>query len=370
MVLKFLLEKEFKQFFRNPFMPKLAVIFPLMVMLVMPWAATLDIKNIKVSIVDNDRSTMSGDLIEAINNSTYFDVVSFEPGYARSLEEVEYGRADLILEIPAGFENDLVNFSAAPVHVSINAVNSVKGMQGQSYITSLIMEFSKGLEPVRGVAEGAIEPAVDVIVKNMYNPTLNYRFTMIPGLIMVIMIVLCGFLPAVNIVQEKELGTIEQINVSPIGKSTFILAKLIPFWIIGFVTLSLAFFLAWLIYGLAAAGSYGTLYLFCGLFIFTVTGAGLVVSNYSSSMQQATFVMFFFVIICILMSGLLTPVSSMPGWAKAIAGITPTKYMVDALRGVFLRGDTLADLRLEFAALASMMAAFNTWAVLSYKKSK
>lgn len=370
MTLRYLLEKEFKQFFRNPFMPKLVVIFPLMVMLVMPWATTLDIKNLRVSVVDNDHSSLSAELIEAIGNSTYFNVVSSEPVYAQSLEDVEYGRADLVIEIPPGFGNDMVNFSSAPVHVSINAVNSIKGMQGQAYIVSAVMEFSKEQASARGQAAQGFAPAVEVIVKNMYNPTLNYRFTMIPGLIMVIMVVLCGFLPAVNIVQEKELGTIEQINVTPVSKFTFILGKLIPFWIIGFVAISLAFVLAWLIYGLAAAGSYGTLYLFCGLFIFTVTGAGLVVSNHSSTMQQATFVMFFFVIICILMSGLLTPVSSMPVWAKVIAGITPTKYMVDALRGVFLRGDTLADLWLEFSALCLMMVAFSVWAVRSYRKSK
>ena len=370
MTLRFLLEKEFKQFFRNGFMPRMVVFFPLVVMLVMPWAATLDIKNIKVSVVDNDSSPMSALLIEKIGNSTYFDITSAAPDHTAAMEAVEYGDADLVVEIPAGFEADLVNLGTAPMHVSVNAVNSIKGMLGQSYISSLASVFSQELAAMRTDTLAMPVPRVEATVKNMYNPTLNYKHTMIPGLVMIIMVVLCSFLPAVNIVMEKETGTIEQINVTPVGKATFILAKLMPFWIIGFIALSIAFLLSWLVYGLVPAGSFGTLYLFCGLFIFTVTGAGLVVSNHSSTMQQATFLMFFFVIICIIMSGLLTPVGSMPGWAKAISGATPTKYIVDALRSIYLKGSGIADLWVEALALAGMMLAFNTWAVLSYKKSK
>ncbi|MDR0419542.1 MAG: ABC transporter permease [Prevotellaceae bacterium] len=371
MTLKYLLEKEFKQFFRNKFMPKIVIIFPLMVILVMPWAATLDIKHIKVSIIDNDLSPLSTLLTQKVGNSTYFDLTSIANNYEQAMEHLEYGRADLILEIPSGFESDLINFRVSPIQVSVNAVNSIKGMMGQSYITSLVSEFSQEQLLLKKTNNNqVVAPKVDIIVKNMYNPTLDYKYTMIPGLMMVIMVVLCAFLPAVNIVQEKEIGTIEQLNVTPIRKFTFILAKLIPFWIIGLTALTLAFVLSWLVYGLTPVGSFGTIYLFSGLFILTMTGAGLVVSNHSTTMQQATFVMFFFVIISILLCGLLTPVDSMPNWAQVIAGLTPTKYIVNVLRCVYLKGNGVANLWVDLLALSIMAITFNVWAVLSYKKSK
>ena len=367
MTLKFLLEKEFKQFFRNPFMPKMVVFFPLLVMLIMPWAATLDIKNIKVTVVDNDFSVLSRRLSEKIANSTYFDFVWVVQGYSEGMEQLEYGKADLILEIPAGFENDLVNLGTAPVQVSVNAVNSIKGNFGQVYMSSLTAEFS---EEHRTANDRAIIPVpkVNISVLNMHNPYLDYKFTMIPGLMMIIVLLLCGFLPAVNIVSEKEVGTIEQINVTPVDKFTFIVAKLIPYWIIGFTALSLGFLIAWALYGLTPAGSLPTIYFFALLFILTMTGAGLVASNYSSTMQQSIFVMFFFIIIFVMMSGLLTPVQSMPAWAQAIAAATPTKYFVDVMRDVYLKGSGIGDLWVQMLALVVMAAVFNIWAILSYKK--
>ncbi len=365
MTLKYLLEKEFKQIFRNKFMPALAVVFPLVVMLIMPWAATLDIKNIQVTVIDRDASPLSQELIQKINYSSYFTLTSLTRNYDEGITELEYGDADLIFEIPSGFESQLINFGTAPVQISVNAVNSIKGMLGQSYIMNLINEFTA--ENIQ--SDNQLSPKVEILTKNMYNPTLDYKHTMIPGLIMIIMVVLCGFLPAVNIVSEKEKGTIEQLNVTPISKLTFILAKLIPFWIIGLVALTIAFILTWLVYGLVPVGHFITLYLSSGLFILIMTGFGLVISNNSATMQQACFVMFFFAMIFIMMCGLLTPVDSMPGWAQVIASVSPATYMVNILRCVYIKGSSITDLQSDFIILTIMAVIFNVWAVLSYKKS-
>lgn len=370
MALKYLLEKEIKQTYRNKVVMALIVVFPLVVILVMPWAATLDIKNIQVSVVDNDHSSFSREFTRRIQNSSYFTLASTTQNYTEGINELELGNADMVLEIPAGFENDLVVSGTSPIQVSVNTVNSIKGVMGQSYINMLANQFSQEKAMLMNSNAGIPQAKVDVIVKNMYNPTLDYKHTMVPGLIMITLIILCGFLPALNIVIEKEQGTIEQMNVTPVSKVTFILAKLIPFWIIGLITVSLGFLFAWLVYGLVPLGSFAVLYLFIGLFIFTMTGFGLLISNNSSTMQQATFVMFFFVIIFVMLCGLLTPVDSMPDWAKFIAGLTPTKYMVNVLRCVYLKGSGIADLIPDLIALIIMMIFFNIWAVLSYRKSK
>lgn len=366
MVLKYLLQKEIKQLLRHKIMPKLIVIFPLMIMLIMPWATTLDIKNIDAVIVDRDMSATSRKFTETVNASTYFRLKNIADSYEEAIDIMEYGNADLIVEIPSGFGNELVNTGTADMLVAINTVNSTKGVLGRAYIEMLSQEFSsKQLPPsVNGIA-----PRIELSVKNMYNPLLNYKYTMIPGLMVIVIVLLCGFMPAANIVQEKELGTIEQINVTPVSKFTFICAKLIPYWAIGLLALSLCFLLSWLIYGLTPEGSVWTMYFFAAIFILVMTGLGLIISNHSSTMQQATFVMLFFVMIFIMMCDLLTPAQSMPDWAQVIAAFNPTKYMVNVMRAVYLKGSGIADLTTDLIALSVMAIILNTWAVLSYRKT-
>ncbi|MDL2282726.1 ABC transporter permease, partial [Parabacteroides sp. OttesenSCG-928-G06] len=214
MGLKYLLEKEFKQLLRNKFMVGVAVMFPLAVLLIMPWATNLDIKNIQVTLIDNDMSPLSRDFIRQIEHSTYFNVYSQTGTYKEALADLEKWHADLILEIPAGFEQDLVHFGRVPLQITLNTVNSIKGVMGQSYMSELMMQYSRTLAETGKASSPMASPKVEIITRNMYNPTLNYRFTMIPGLIMITLIILGGFLPAVNIVVEKEMGTIEQLNVT------------------------------------------------------------------------------------------------------------------------------------------------------------
>lgn len=366
MTLKFLLEKEFKLFFRHKFMPKLIIIFPLMIMLIMPWAATLDIKNIDTVIVDRDMSRISHDFVQTVAASSYFNLRDVTYLYDDAIDMLEYGNADLIVEIPAGFGLGYDTGLTPSISVSINTVNTSKGILGSAYIRDLTDVFCRQFPAA--AADQNLNPDIGLVVKYSYNPCLDYKFTMIPSLMVIVMLLLCGFLPAVTIVEEKETGTIEQVNVTPVPKFQFILAKLIPYWIIGFLSLTLSFLLARTVYGLSPAGSIWTIYLFAGLFILTMTGMGLIISNHSSTMQQATFVMLFFVMIFVMMCGILTPVASMPDWARIIAAFTPAKYMVDVMRGVYLKGSTLADMTTELVALGVMTVVLNVWAVLSYRK--
>ena len=193
---------------------------------------------------------------------------------------------------------------------------------------------------------------------------------MVPALMTMMLFLICGFLPALNIVSEKENGTIEQINVTPVNKVVFTLSKLIPYWLIGFFVLSIAMLLAWLIYGLVPASSLSTIYIGAGIFIFLVSGVGITISNYSSTLQQAMFVTWFFVIIMLLMSGLFTPVGSMPEWAQSIAAFNPLKYFVEFIRMVYLKGSSLAEVGKPLGCLLGFGILFNLWAVWSYRKQQ
>ncbi|SBW04796.1 ABC transporter permease [uncultured Dysgonomonas sp.] len=369
-MIKFLVEKEFKQILRNKFLPKLIMVWPVMMMLIMPWAANQEIKDISLSIVDNDHSSYSERLVNKITSSGYFLLTDVSESNNKALESIESGKADIILEIQPDFEKNLVRDGRANVMVSANAVNGVKGGLSSSYMTSILSDFGN---EIRGewvqTSTKTILPVINIVPQNKFNPHLDYKVFMVPALMVMLLTLLAGFLPALNIVGEKEAGTIEQMNVTPVNKFTFILAKLIPYWIIGGIVLTVCFLLSALVYGLAPSGSLLTIALFAGVYTLVVSGLGLVISNYSNTTQQAMFVMFFFLIILILMSGMFTPINSMPEWAKVITMANPLRYFIEVMRMVFLKGSALTDMTTHMVVLIGFALFFNIWAVISYKKT-
>lgn len=372
-MIKYLIEKEFKELLRNSFLPRLIFIFPCMIMILMPWAANQEIKNINLNVVDNDHTVTSRRLIDKVGASTYFRLTAVPSSYKEALIAVEEGSADLILEIPRDFEKNWVNGQDAHLLVAANAVNGTKGGLGSSYLSAIINDFGTELRsenPSVGTVSliGNI-PQATVGTQNLFNPYLNYKLFMVPALMVMLLTMLCGFLPALNVVGEKEVGTIEQINVTPVGKFTFILAKLIPYWLIGFIVLTICFGLGWALYGILPVGHFLLIYFFAIIFVLAVSGMGLVISNHSSTMQQAMFVMWFFMLILILMSGLFTPIRSMPQWAQLITDLNPLKYFIQVMRAVYLKGSGLIDLLPQLIALLTFALIFNVWAVRSYKKS-
>lgn len=369
-MLKYLIEKEFKQIKRNSFLPKLIIAMPIMMMLIMPWAANQEIRGIKLSVVDNDHSTYSERLIHKITSSGYFELTDVSPTNDIAMHSIESGNADIILEIQDDFERNLVNGSASAVMISANAVNSMKAGLGSSYLGSILTDYAGELrEEYEQTVAGAAIPTFSISPQYKFNPNLDYKVFMVPALMVMLLTLLTGFLPALNIVGEKEAGTIEQINVTPVKKIMFVLAKLIPYWVIGFVILVICMLLARFVYGILPAGSLLTIFLFASIYILVVSGMGLVISNYSDTMQQAMFVIFFFIMILILMSGLFTPVTSMPDWAQKITIFNPLKYFMQVMRLVYLKGSTFSEMTSQFFALCSFAIVFNTWAVLSYRKS-
>ena len=405
-MLSFLVEKEFKQMFRNPVIPKMMVALPLMAMLVFPWAANQEIKNVRVDIVDNDHSSLSSRLSAEIAASAFFNVSGTSGTYTEALRKVDSDGADIIFNIPQDFEKCLVNGESAPLVVAANAVNGTKGTLGASHLVSMISESSvlkeysvKGARgsgqldrfgdsdaagTSTGLATGSAIgsatagldaaaagniPSFSVTPQYRFNPSLDYKVFMVPALLVLLLTLVCGLLPALNIVGEKEAGTIEQINVSPVGKFQFILAKLIPLWILGFLIMVFGLIVARLVYGIVPEGSLGTLLLFASVYVLVVSGFGLIVSNYASTMQQAMFVNYFFILIFFLMGGMFTPVASMPEWAQTIAAFNPLKYFIEVMRLVYLKGSTFIDMIPQFLTLCTFAVVFSLGAVITYRKS-
>lgn len=368
--IKFLLKKEFLQMKRNKFIPKVAIVLPFVALTLFPMVANFDIKDIKLAVVDNNRTSYSTQFINKITSSGHFHLVRIADDYNRALWLVEQDVADIILEIPPRFEEDLVSEQKADVLISTNAVNGMKGGLSSAYLMSIVNDFSAEIrdewiqKPSRLNA-----PSLEIVPRYNFNPLLDYKYTMIPAIMMMMLAVITGFLPALNIVGEKEKGTIEQLNVTPVSRIALILSKLIPYWIIGFVVLTICFIVAWIFYGMTSVGNYGLIYLFAAVFTLAFSGFGLMISNYSSTIQQGMFIMFFFVITFIFLSGLYTPVSSMPQWTQVVSWFSPLRYMVEVLRFIFLKGSGFFALRWHFTALCGFAVFFNGWAVVSYRKS-
>ena len=367
-MLKYLIEKEFKQTLRNPIFPKLILLFPTLIILVFPWATNLEVKNINFGVVDNDRSTLSRRLIQKIDASAYFNFVDFYDSNASAIRGIERDEIALILEIRPNFEKNFITTGATEIMITANAVDGMRGGLGGSYLAGILQSFQQ--EFLTQTAAAGQFVAIKIIPEYKFNPHLRYKLYMTPALTVILLTLLCGFLPALNIVSEKEIGTMEQINVSPVGKFTFIMAKLIPFWIIGLIAFSLALLLAALIYGVIPSGHLLTIYFCVGLYVLVVSGMGLVISNYASTMRQAMLIVFFFIMIMILISGLFTPINSMPNWAKAITVVNPLKYFMEIMRMVYMKGSSFADLLPQMFALSVFAVVFNLWAVFSFKKNK
>lgn len=344
MTLKYLLQKEFLQIRRNAFLPKLIIMFPIVIMCVMPWVMQMEVKNIVVDVVDIDHTVESQRLVQQIAASSYFIFGGQKNTYVEAMKDIEMGRADVILEIRDG-----------KYLIAANAVNGTKGSMGSAYLSQIISA------PVSTFSAAS--------VLTLYNKQQNYKLFMIPALFAIVMMLMTGFLPTLNIVGEKEAGTIEQINVTPVSKWSFILAKLIPYWLIALFVITVCLLLAWLVYDISPAGPVWLIYVLAMLLALFFSSFGLIVSNYSDTMQQAIFVMWFFVVSIMLLSGLFTPTRSMPQWAYLTTYINPMHYFIDAIRTVFIRGGGLHETAHQVIALAGIGTLMGCWAMQSYKKN-
>ena len=360
-MLRYLIQKEFLQIRRNAFLPRLIIVFPIMMICVMPWVMNQEVKNIRVDVVDNDRSTLSRQLVHSIEASNYFIFNGQKRTYRAALKDIEAMDADVVLVIPLHYSRDLTQGHRPQVLIAANAVNGTKGSMGSAYLSQIVTAH---VEP----SVAAMQAKLSTLF--LYNKHLNYKVFMIPALFAMVMMLMCGFLPTLNIVGEKEAGTIESINVTPVPKWAFILAKLIPYWLIALFVIVVNILLSWLIYGITCAGPLWLVFVLAMLLALFWNSFGLIISNYSDTMQQAVFVMWFFVVCMLLLSGLFTPVRSMPHLAYLTTYVNPMHYFVDGIRTVFVRGGDFHSIAHQLLALLVIASLMAVWAIKSYRKNQ
>ena len=368
--IKFLLQKEFRQIFRNRAILVMVMVMPVMQLLILPLAANYEVKNVNIAVIDNDHSSYSQKLISKITASGYFKLTGYDFSFKEAFKLIESDKADLILEIPHGFERNLVREDEQKLFIAVNAINGTKANLGGVYLTGIIKNFNADVR-VQLVQPGKFnqQPTITIASSNWFNPYLNYHVFMVPGILAILVTMIGGFLTALNIVKEKEVGTIEQINVTPIKKHHFILGKLIPFWILGNVVFTLGLIVSWLIYGITPLGNILLLYAFIAVYLLAISGFGLLISTFCDTQQQAMFVMFFFMMVFILMGGLFTSIDSMPNWAKFVTKFNPVAYLIDVMRMIVLKGSGFKDIARQLGTIGLFAVVLNSWAIINYKKT-
>jgi len=375
-IIGYIIQKEFKQIFRNKAMLPIIFIVPLIQLIILSNAVTFEVKNIKFSYIDHDKTSFSRELINKFEASTYFDVITEYPSEKIASTAMLKGDVGVILEIPLYFERDLLKKKKIDLSVIINAIDGAAAGVENVYINQIVQSFNKNAQV------DLMQPSVPIIIgmKNLpksitsipsfwYNKTLNYKTFMVPGILVLLVTMITLFLSGMNIVREKEIGTLEQMNVTPIKKHQFIIGKLFPFLVIGMLLLTVGLIIARLLFNIPMVGSLGLMYLYTSIYILVILGMGLFISNYTDTQQQAMFIAWFFAVIFILMSGLFTPIESMPEWAQFLTEFNPIKYFVEVMRMVMLKGSTFIDILPQFTKTLIYAFIMNGLAVWSYKKT-
>lgn len=382
----FLVQKEFLQIFRNKTMLPLLLVMPVVQTLLLSFAANYEVKDLALAVVDQDHSPASRQLAAKLGASGYFHIHQL-PTAAMADHEMANDRADMILEIPVNFERNLVREGTAPLSLNANAINATKAGLGMGYAGNIIRDFNQEFaaqwaprltespnplntpsSALGGEATAGKNKPINVTYSNWYNPRLDYKTFMVPGILGEIVALIICFLTALNIVREREIGTIEQLNVTPLKKWQFILGKLLPFWLLSLVMMTIGLTVGKLVFNIPMLGSLGLVFAYTAVFTPCMLGLGFLISNFSDSQQQAMFTAWFFLIIFILMCGLFTPVTSMPDWAQVLNKINPVAYFVEFMRLVLLKGAGFEDIKTNFYAVLGYAAVTNALAVWTYRK--
>ncbi len=370
----FLVRKEFLQVFRDRTTVFQIFLIPVVQLLLLANAATFDVKRVRMLVVDEDRTTVSAGLVQRLEAGRQFRIVRYEPSDAGVDQALLDREVTAVLHIPRRFEEDLVRLGRAPVQLILNAEEGATAGIVQSYANAILASYASELDRTLPAAQGRSGSAprvapLDLRTQRWYNPTRNYKHWMVPALMVSLTTIIGLLLTAQNIVRENELGTLEQLNVTPMTKLQFIAAKLIPFWLLALVIFSLGLLIGWLVFGIPMRGNLLLVYLAAMVYLIVVLGLGLWISTITRTQQQAMFVAFFVLLIFLLMSGLFTPVDSMPGWAQRVAEVNPVKHFVAIMRAVLVRGAGLETVGRPILGLAVAGVAVLALAVMRYRKS-
>jgi len=363
----FIIRKEFIQLFRNKVMVRIIFVLPLIQLVILSYTATFEIKVIRLHVVDFDRSQTARDLIGHFSGSPFYKIAGYSSSNRLGEQDILNGKAQQVISIPPNFEKDLNTTGQAKVQVITNAIDGAAAALMNAYTLSIIQDYNINLL-VESTGLQAGEP-IRTTWSFWYNPELNYKNYMVPGILVLLVTIISMFLSGMNMVKEKEMGTIEQINVTPIKKYQFIIGKLLPYWIVALVELTFELILARFLFNIPILGSVWLIFLVASVYLLVTLGLALLISTKTNTQQQTMFLSWFFLVIFILMSGLFTSVDSMPQWASVINWFNPIAYFVEVIRMIMLKGSGFMDIAHNLLYLGIYAITALSVAVWQYRKT-
>lgn len=370
MTLTSLIRKEFQQIWHNAFTLRTMVFYALVVTLFLPLLLTLDVRSLTVAVVDKDESELSRRIVASIGHTEQLNVAYTGSDLHEANVMLDEGRTHCVIEIPDGFERAISRHASGlseskTINISTDAVNSMRGIQGTSFVTGSISHIIRSYFRENGMDSGTEDRIVEHL---FYNPTQDYRQYVLPTVFFLFITYLCGIFLATAVSDEKLRGTIEQINVCPIRRRTYVGSKVITFTLISMLAFAVDVVLIGLIYGVYPMGSFLALSL--GIFLFTVCESSLsiAIGNTSSDTIQAVMTIFFVNYIMQVTSGFFTPIECMPEWLQPATYAIPLRYSIEILRNAYLKGASVADLWQPLACLAGLTGLCFIYAIHSYKR--
>ena len=366
-----IVRKEFLQIFRDPMMLRIIFLVPLIQLFILGYTITLDVRNVGLVVRDEDRSELSRQLVEKIIHSRRFRIVGYEQSQTELKSYFEHSLASVSLAIPRGFEEDLLNGRKPELQVLLDGVDSNTSAVAMGYLQRIIATLEVKLPQASLLKLGS--PAseqlrIDSRVRVWFNPNLESKFYILPGIVAFLLTMTTTILTGMGIVREREIGTLEQLSVTPIRSYQLILGKTIPFAILGFVLFLMGLSVVSFWYGIHMAGSLLLLLVFTFIFLLTTLGVGLFVSTLASTQLEAVFITFFFIIFALLMSGLFAPIHNMPPIVQKLTYLNPLRYFIEIIRGIYLKGSGLEYLWKDGLILLGCGSAILSLSILRFKK--
>lgn len=346
------------------------ILMPFIQLLILVHAATYEMKHIRLYFSDGDKSSVSRQIISKFSGSPFYEIVSIENSNKVNMDQLLKNKSDIVIDIPYGFEKKLRTEGKAAVQVLINAINAPMAALVFAYTSSIITDYNKEvirMWAVQPVTSGVI-PSMDITYSYWFNPDLNYKNFMVPGILVLLVTMIGAFMAGINIVREKEIGTIDQLNVSPIKKHQFIVGKLVPYWMIAMFELGFGIFLGKTLFHIPILGNVFLLFAYAGIYMTAILGMGLLISTINNTMQQSMFITWFFMVVFILLSGLFTPVESMPRWAQQFDIINPVSDFIAVIRMILLKGSEFSDVKYHFLYITIYAVIIMFLAVRRYRK--
>lgn len=362
----YIVQKEFLQIFRNRMMLPIIFVIPVIQLLILSYAATFEIKNIRLFIADSDNSVVSRNMSSHLRSSPFYNIVDENPDPSIGMDLLQSGKIHQMLVIPRGFEKHLALGNSTQIQIITDAINGSAAALMNSYTMSIVNDYNRAI--IAKIAPDAGQP-VAVNWSYWFNPELDYKTYMVPGILVLLVTIIGMFLSGMNVVREKETGTIEQINVTPIRKFEFIAGKLIPFWIIALFELAFGLILAKFVFNIPILGNVFLIFSVESVYLIAVMGIGLFISTITDTQQQSMFIAWFVLVIFILMSGLFTPVESMPQWARNLNLLNPIAYFISIIRMIMLKGSVFQDIMNNFIILTVYGLAMLLLSVWRYRKT-